>query len=320
MPSGRAETFVSPPLAVALDVVLIAGSVVGLWLGASLFVSNAAALARRVGLSDLVIGLTVVALGTSAPEAAVTVDAALTGRPAIAVANVVGSNIFNLGLVLGLVALVRALAPAATLVRRDGPVALVAAVLVAVFVRDGVVATGEGAILFACFLAYLWVLYAQSDRTAAVETEGGRATLLTPVLLVVGAVVIVVAANVLVTAAADLARLAGVSEWVIGETVVAVGTSTPELAASAVAARNGMGDIAAGNLVGSSIFNVLGILGLAAVVVPLPVGGEAFAGAGWLVVVSTLALVFFVTGDRLTAREGAALVALAVGRWLWDLL
>jgi cation:H+ antiporter len=313
---------VSTATAVGLDAVRIGLAVVGLWLGALVFVENAAAVARRLGVPELVVGLTVVALGTSAPEAAVTLDAAVTGRPGIAVANVVGSNIVNLGFVLGAVTLLGGIAPSPSLARRDGPVALLAAVLVGIFVLDGTVGPLEGGVLVALFAGYLGVLYRVADRTPAVETEPAAAngSLRAAVLAAGGGLLVVVAANLLVDAAADLALLAGVSEWVVGETVVALGTSTPELAASVAAARNGFGDIAAGNLVGSSIFNALGILGLAAVVVPLPVGGEAVVGAAWLVAVSGLAAGFFATKHRLTRLEGLTLAVLAAGKWLLDLL
>jgi cation:H+ antiporter len=309
---------VSPTVAVGLDAAAVLVAVLGLWAGASLFVTSAAAVARRVGVPELVVGLTVVALGTSAPEAAVTVDAAVTGRPEIAVANVVGSNVLNLGLVLGGVAVFGELRPSSSLAVRDGPVATLAAVLVGAAVLDGTVGTWDGAGLLVLFVGYLGVLYRGSDLAPA--ADAGTVTPRTPVLAVAGGLLVVVAADLLVEASAGLALAAGVSEWVVGETVVALGTSTPELAASAVAARNGLGDIAAGNLVGSCIFNALGVLGLAAVVVPLPVGGEAGFGAAWLVVVSALAAVFFLTRERLARAEGLVLVALAVGKWLVDLL
>ena len=306
--------------AVGVDALLVGVAGVALWLGALRFVESATRLARRIGLSDLVVGLTVVALGTSAPEAAVTIDAALTGRPTIAVANIVGSNLFNLGLVLGAVALVRAVHGSPSLVRRDGVVVVATSVLVAAVSLDGTVRFVEGTVLFGGFLAYLGLLFRQADRGVAPEVSDRRTRLPTPVWLVVGFALVVGGANLLVASAADLAGLLGASEWLVGETVVAVGTSAPEIAASVAAARRGLGDVAAGNLVGSSIFNALGVLGFAAVIVPLPVGPEATLSLGWLVGLSALAVGLLASGGRLSRPEGAVLVVVALLNWLVDLL
>jgi cation:H+ antiporter len=305
---------------VVVDVCLLAAAVLALWVGAERFVANAARLARRVGVSELVVGLTVVALGTSAPEAAVTVDAAVTGRPTLALANVVGSNVFNLGLVLGAVAAFRTVAGRRSLVRRDGVAVVLATGVLLAAGADGTVGLADGLLLLGGLGLYLVVLLWSADRTATPTAAPGRHRLPSSVWAVLGLALVVGGANLLVSSAADLARLLGASEWLVGETVVAVGTSVPELVASVAAARQGLGDIAAGNLVGSSIFNALGVLGLAAVLVPLPVGSEASAGLVWLAGLTLLAVALLATGRRLSRVEGGALVAAALGKWVIDLL
>lgn len=309
-------------VSVVIDVCLLVVAVIVLWVGAQRFVESAARLARRVGLSELVVGLSVVALGTSAPEAAVTVDAAVTGRPTIALANVVGSNVFNLGLVLGGVALFRPIVGRRALVRRDGVVAILATVGLVAVGGSGTVGRAEGALLLGAFLAYLGLLFRGADRTAVPTPapDPGPQRLPAAVWVVVGLALVVGGANLLVSSAADLARLLGASEWLVGETVVAVGTSAPEVAAAAAAAREGLADIAAGNLVGSCIFNALGVLGLAAVLVPLPVGGEASLALLWLVGLTVVAVGLLATGRRISRAEGGALVAANLAKWLIDLL
>ncbi|WP_435175336.1 sodium:calcium antiporter [Halorussus sp. AFM4] len=335
--------------AVAVDLALVAGSVGALWVGAKLLVENAARIARRAGLSELVVGLTVVGFGTSTPELATSVDAALVGAGDVAVANVVGSNLFNVGVVLALVGLLNPVPASRAMVRRDGAVVVAVAVLAAAVVRDGVVARTEGAVLVALLAGYVgWLLARGSPGDAAKErpddaagdagksstpvavgpspgaatADGGveRSTLRSAALAVGGLAVILVGAHFLVSSATDLARLAGVSEWAIGETVVAVGTSTPEIAASVVAARRGNSDIAAGNLLGSNVFNVLGILGTAAVVRPLSVSPVAFDAAVWLVALSAFVVALLATRGRLTRPEGLVALAATLGRWTIDAL
>ncbi|MFC4447960.1 calcium/sodium antiporter [Halorussus aquaticus] len=331
--------------AIALDLAIVAASIGALWVGAKLLVENAARIARRAGLSELVVGLTVVGFGTSTPELATSVDAALVGAGDVAVGNVVGSNLFNVGVVLALVGLLNPVPASSALVRRDGPVVVVAAVLAAAVVRDGVVARAEGAVLVVLLVGYVgWLLArggpadapedsdgevggrstdtATGAQTSETTANGGvdRSTLRSAAAAVGGLAVILVGARFLVSSATDLARLAGVSEWAIGETVVAVGTSTPEIAASVVAARRGSSDIAAGNLLGSNVFNVLGILGVAAVVRPLSVSPVAFDAAVWLVALSAFVVALLATRGRLTRLEGLVALAVTLSRWAIDAL
>jgi len=306
--------------AIAIDLGTAAVAVLVLAGGASAFVTGATRIARRLGLSGLVIGLTVVAFGTSAPEFAVTLDAALAAKSDISVGNVVGSNVVNLGFVLGGAALVRAIPTSEDLLRRDS-VVLVGTTLLAILVLwDLRVSRAEGAVLFALLLAYLaFLVRSGSDRIRApeVSADGGAADV---VRLVGGLAGVVIGAHLLVLAASDLAREAGIAEWAIGVTVVALGTSTPEFVTSVVAARRGRAGLSAGNLVGSCIFNVLGVLGLAAVVRPLPVASAALPSVAWLLAVVLVATALLWSRRVLSRAEGAVLVGLNALNWLVDLL
>jgi len=308
----------APPL--ASDLLLVAAGVAGLWLGAEQFVTGATRLARRLGVSGLVIGLTVVSFGTSAPEFAVTVDAALTAKADISVGNVVGSNVVNLGFVLGGTALIRRLPVATDLVRRDGAILVGSVLLLLVVLGDRTVTRVEGAVLVLLLVGYLVVLARSDsdDATRRVETRKFRRT--DSLRLVGGLAVVVAAAHALVSGAASAAAAVGVSEWVIGVTVVALGTSTPELVTSVAAAYRGRANLAAGNVVGNCIFNVFGVLGLAATLRALPVAGVAVRGTLWLLGMAVVAAALLWTRRVLSGPEGLALVALNALHWAGDLL
>ncbi|WP_435334926.1 calcium/sodium antiporter [Haloarchaeobius sp. TZWWS8] len=307
----------------AVDLLFVLFGVAGLWLGAVVLVESAVRLARRAGIPPLVIGLTVVAFGTSAPEFVVTIDAALTGKTTVSVANVVGSNVFNLAFVLGSVALVRALPVSYDLVQRDGVSLLASAVLVAAFLADGLLDRVEGAVLSVALLAYLSLVVTFRSAATGPESargdgpleESGEFDLLDPPKLVASLAIVVVCGHLLVEGATDLARTAGVSEWVIGATVVAAGTSTPELATSLIAARREQAGLSAGNLIGSSVFNLLGVLGLAGVLRPLPAGDSAFPGSLALVLLCVLVALLLGSEEELSRWEGAVLIAAGLVNW-----
>jgi len=302
-----------------VDVALIAVAVVGLWFGADQFVDGAARLARRLGVPGLIVGLTVIAFGTSAPEFAVSLDAAFSGSADISVANVVGSNVVNLGFVLGGAALVRALPISPALVRRDSLALIGAATLVLVFLRDLRISRGEGAVFVVLLVGYLAVL----ARSASGRDTGEQPMNFRPrelLRLVGGLAVVVASAHLLVLAATALARDAGVSEWTIGVTIVAGGTSLPEFVTAVVAARRGRAGLSAGNLVGSCLFNCLGVLGVTALVRPLPVVPAAVESTGWLVGLAVLVTALFWSGRVLSRSEGALLVAVNVLDWAAELL
>jgi cation:H+ antiporter len=324
----------------ALQLGLVAVTVAGLWIGARLLVDSVVRLARRVGLSELTIGLTIVAAGTSTPELVVTVDAALKGFGDVAVGNVVGSNVYNLAFVLGVVSLIRVVPIERSLVHRDGIVLIASALLGGVALLDATITRLEGIAflgLYALYTAYL--LHTGGDAadgsdgaesspdprsdppavpTAATERVAfpGRDV----VFAAVGLAVVLVSGDALVGAATALARGAGVSEWVIGGTVVAAGTSTPEFAVSLVAMRRGRLGVSVGNVVGSNVFNVFGVLGSAAALGSLSVAGPALETVAWLLVVSTAMVAALWTGRKLSRIEGALFALSEAVRWALGLL
>lgn len=305
--------------ALAVDAASVLVGIVALWLGASRFVAGASDLAARVGIPPLVVGLTVVALGTSLPEFAVTVGAALAGQTDVSVANVVGSNVVNLALVFGGGAVFGALPTPGAIVRRDGPVLVGATLLVAAFVVDLRLSGLEGLVLLGLLVAYLGGLAYRglgSPDLGIDEPVPQRRTAADAIRVVVGLLAVVAGADLLVGGAVGLARAGGVSEWLIGETVVALGTSAPELVASAAAIRQGRLNVSAGNVFGSCIINLLGVLGLAAALGPLalaPVAGEAMLGLG---IVTGVAVLLAVSGRSLSRLEGVLLVGIGVADWL----
>lgn len=311
---------VAPALAVELAGVVL--SVLVLWYGSRLLVDAAVRLSRRLGISELTIGLTVVAMGTSAPELVVSSDAALAGLGDIAVGNVVGSSIYNLAVILGIVALFQGVPVDRTVVRREGLVLLASTAGGVVFVRDLVIDRFEGLFLLTGFLAYLAVLFrsgASSEESAdsSLERDQDRASpWLDPAWIVVGLALVVGGGHFLVGSAANLARLLGVPPWAIGSTIVAAGTSTPELAVSIVAIGRGRLGVSVGNVVGSNVFNMLGILGVVALLRPLRFDAAAIGDAIWLLVLSALVSLALWTGRTLSRREGGAMVLSELARWV----
>ena len=313
------------PLGIIGLIVLATIALVGL--GAHWVVDAAAHIGKRLGISELVIGLTVVAMGTSAPEFAVTVLAALQGHDDISVGNIVGSNVFNLGFILGGGALVRAIPITPTLLRRDGTVLGVTAVLLAILIGwDLRLGRFDGVVLLVLLGAYLGYLFKQ--RRAGVGdgyTADGPGVQRTASLsrdiavLVASLFCIVAASHLLVGSATVMARDFGVSEWVIGVTIVAAGTSAPELTTSLVGIIKGRHALSAGTLIGSDIFNILGVLGLAAVIDPVEIDAMARISLVGLVGMVFLVLFFMRTGWRVSRPEGFALVAVAALRWGIDL-
>jgi cation:H+ antiporter len=294
-----------------VDVLLVVVGLVGLYGGGELLVRNASSLARSLGLSPLVIGLTVVAFGTSAPELAATVAAALRGAPEIALGNVIGSNIANIGLILALTALVYPLVTRWGFVRRELPIMLGATALASVLLLDGELERVEGVVLLAALAAFLVLSFRDAGGEGATASSAPRSgsAVRSGLLAALGVVVLVVGAQALVAGAVAIASALGVSERVIGLTMVAVGTSLPELASSLVAALRRETDIILGNIVGSNVFNLLAVLGVAALVHPL--GFDALAVRADLVVMAAFSIVMapmVLRGLRLGRREGAALL------------
>jgi cation:H+ antiporter len=304
---------------VSVSALMVLGGLVVLLGGGELLVRGSSGLARSLGLSPLVIGLTVVAFATSAPEFAVTLGATISGEPDLAVGNVVGSNIVNVLLILGASALVIPLAVASRVVRRDVPVMLALSVAALVLALDGQVSALDGVVLIGVLAAYTVTTVVGARReTGGQRAERETAAASTPVwrdvgVALAGVVLLVAGAQSLVTGATDIAQALQVSTAVIGLTVVAIGTSLPELATSVVAAMRGERDIAIGNIVGSNIFNLGAVLGLSAVLSAdgVPVAASIIAVDLPLMVAAALALLpVAITGFRMARAEGALFVLL----------
>lgn len=310
-----------------MTLVYLAAGLVLLVVGAEILVRGASKLAALFGISPLVIGLTVVAFGTSAPETAVSVQAALSGSGDLALGNVIGSNIANVLLILGLAALIAPLTVSRQLIRLDVPIMIGVSLLAWGLAANGSLGRIDGALLFlgvVLYTAFMVVSSLRSSRseaaaddatgtTAAATDSGGRRSWLRhPVFIVAGLVLLVTGSDFLVTGATTLALALGLSELVIGLTVVAVGTSLPELATSILAAIRGERDIAVGNVVGSCIFNLLCVLGLSALVAPQAIAVSTASLAfdfPVMVAVSLACLPIFFTGFRIERWEGALFVA-----------
>lgn len=299
---------------------LLAGGVL-LYGGGEVLVRSAAQLGLRLGMSPLVVGLTVVAFGTSSPELAVSVGATLDGMGDVAVGNVVGSNICNIALILGLCACIRPISVHMQLLRFDVPVAIGVAAAAYIVLLDTAVSRTEGLVLVVALAIYVALLLVLARREAEpVTTEFAeeqpdreRALPWLAAGVVAGLALLVWGGDWFVAGASDLARGLGISEALIALTVVSVGTSTPELATSLIATLRRHGDMAVGNIVGSNIFNVLGILGAAAIVRPLAAPG-IFASDLWTMLgVSMLLLPLAWTGRSIVRWEGALLLALYAG-------
>jgi cation:H+ antiporter len=307
------------PLTLALFVI----GLVALVAGAEILVRGASRLATSLGVSPLVVGLTVVAFGTSAPELAVGVSSAMAGQPDIALGNVVGSNIANILLVLGLAAMIAPVMAARRVVRRDVPLMIAASVLLWLMALSGQIDRLEGIVLMGGILAYTTYLVASSRReAAAVRAEfaaefgvgagrGVRTVVVNLGLVAGGLVLLLVGADWIVDGAVAMATTLGIPEIVVGLTVVAVGTSLPEIATSVMAGLRGHRDIAVGNVVGSCIFNVFMVLGATAVVAPVPlaVSPALLAVDLPLMVAAALAcLPILYSGRRVDRREAALLL------------
>jgi cation:H+ antiporter len=296
--------------------ILIVGLVL-LYFGAEGLVRGSSSLALRLGVGPLLVGLTVVAFGTSTPELVVSLKAAYLGQGDISVGNVVGSNICNIGLILGFSALIIPIKVASQIVRIDTPIMIGVTVLALFLLLDGSVSRVEGLVLFTLLVAY--VLFSirlakkqASDPLAGEFTEEMKISKWGVgqdiAFILAGLAMLVFGASFLVDAAIDIAKAAGLSEAVIGLTIVAVGTSLPEFATSLVAALKKEADIAVGNVVGSNIFNILGILGISAAVTPLSSAGITAIDLGVMMLFALVLWIFSRTGFRITRAEGSVML------------
>ncbi len=301
-------------MSILIHTVVIIGTILSLWGGAVWVVESASRIAKKFGLSQLVIGLTIVAIGTSAPEFAVSISAALSGKLSISVGNVVGSNIFNLGIILGFVAILSTVKTDKSLLYRDGSLLVIVGFILLIFFYDLELSLFEGILLVSTLLIYIFMLL-RSKKPIDEEIPEGDFTWKDIPMLIIGIVLIIGGAHYLVESAANIARYFGISEWMIGITIVAAGTSIPEFATSVVAIVKGRHGISIGNLIGSDIFNLLGVLGVASIIRPLEISQSDY----YSVIILSIYLVVLFGMMRFRWQigkvEGTILILLAIFRW-----
>ena len=299
----------------AFEFLLLGLSIPLIWKGADWLVDSAAKIARKLGVSLIVIGLTVVAFGTSAPEFAVSVSSALRGFGSIAVSNIVGSNIWNICLILGLCALAMPLKTTKKLITRDCTVMIFGAALLTLFIFDLFIGRIEGLILFASLIVYLLFLTRAKEAPRESEVSIEKAKWIDVPLFIVGLSGVLIGAHLLVSSSVEIARTIGISEWAIGVTIVAFGTSVPELATSMVAAIHKYYGISVGNLVGSNIFNIFGVVGVAGIIANMTLAEVSRYSLFVMLAIALIATVLMRTGWGISRKEGLLLVGLGVLKW-----
>ncbi|MGN1157468.1 MAG: calcium/sodium antiporter [Agathobacter sp.] len=288
--------------------------------GADYFVDGAAGIATKFGIPQLVVGLTIVAMGTSAPEAAVSITGAMSGAADIAVGNVVGSNILNIFIILGITGVITSVAVQKSTLFIEIPFMLVVtAVLIVLGITGNEITFIEGIIFWGLFIVYLVYLYVLAKKGAEEKATEERAAWKLFLFIFVGGAVVVLGANISVNAATSIASTIGISEKFIGLTIVALGTSLPELVASVTAARKGNADIAIGNIVGSNIFNILFVLGTSALIIPIPYQASFLVDT--LVAVAAGILLWLVTiKNKALGRKGGIIMLICYAVYLAYLL
>lgn len=311
---------------ILLQIVLLLVGFFMLIKGADVFVDGSAAVAQKFKVPGVIIGLTIVAMGTSAPELAVSTSAAISGSNAIAVSNVLGSNMFNLLMVLGICAILSPISVEDGIMKRDFPFSIIITVILALFVGFGILLSGQkipsdftteigdlqrwkGIILLALFVVYLiitvFVALKNREEGEAIEAMPVWQALLS---IVIGVAAIIIGGQLVVNSAKAIALFCGMSETLVGLTIVAIGTSLPELVTSIVAARKGQNGMAVGNVVGSNIFNLLLILGVSSSIHPIAVSMESLIDILILIVISIICFIFSKTGKKINRTEGIVMV------------
>ena len=305
-----------------LQFALLALGFVLLGKGADWFVEGAAGIAAKFGIPQLVIGLTIVDMGTSAPEAAVSIAASLMGSADITIGNVVGSNIMNILVILGCASVITPLLLARSTARIEIPFVIAITALLYFQGMDGVISFFDGVILLVGFVVYLLYLYRMAINSAPIEEEeqGEEMSLGKCVVWTLGGLAVIIAgSNVTVNAATAIAVFMGLSERIIGLTIVALGTSLPELFTSVTAARKGNADIAIGNIVGSNIFNILFVVALSALIVDIPFD-KAFTFDSYVAIAAAVLLWLCVLPKERLARWAGALMLVSYGAYLWYII
>jgi cation:H+ antiporter len=312
---------------VILPLIAIAGGILLLIWSANRFVEGASSVAHHIGMSPLLIGMVVVGFGTSSPELLVSVQASVQGNPGIALGNAFGSNITNIALILGLTSIISPITVRSTILRNELPLLTLASAITAWFVRDGAITRIESIVLLVLFLLLMgWSVkqgLSKNPDALGIETEEVLATThysprQATVRMLFGLAVLVGSSRLLVWGAVDIARTLGVDDLVIGLTIVAIGTSLPELASSLVAVGKGEHDIALGNVLGSNLFNTLAVVGLAGTIQPMQVGREVFTRD--MLVMGVLTISLFIIGyrfpygkGRINRAEGVVLLLAYIG-------
>lgn len=301
-----------------LEIILyLVGGLIMLFIGAEGLIRGSSTLAIKIGITPLIVGLTVVAFGTSAPELVVSLKAALGGNSSISLGNVIGSNIANIALILGIASLIRPLYVHANIIMREIPIMIGVSILLIVLLLDGEVGFIDGLIFVLGIIVYTIVnIYmARKEKSSEVKEEfeeGLKSRLGVPVsiiFVVIGLGLLIIGANFFVQSAVAIAKLFNISDAIIGLTIVAIGTSLPELITSIVASYKKESDIAIGNVVGSNIFNILGILGITALIVPISLIGISSIDLIIMVLTAVLLLPLSKSGMRISRIEGLFLVA-----------
>ena len=281
--------------------------------GADFFVDGASSIAAKLKVPSLIIGLTVVSMGTSLPEAAVSISASLSGSNDISLGNVIGSNIFNLLVVVGVSSMILPIFTDKAVLKRDMPVNIAITAILCCLLLDGQLSRLDAAILLVLFISYMLMLFRSARKNRTEESD--QKVLSWPISLLLtglGVAAIIVGGQMVVNSATEIAIALGMSETLVGLTIVAVGTSLPELVTSIVAAKKGDSGIAMGNVVGSSIFNILFILGMTGVIHPLSAESAFFIDSGILIGVSLVTLLFAYTKNKTGRTEGAILTLMYI--------
>ena len=295
---------------IVLEMLLLSLGFLLLVKGADWFVDGASGIATKLRIPQLVIGLTIVAMGTSAPEAAVSISAALKGSAEITIGNIVGSNILNILIILGLASAIVPITVAKSTLRADIPFMMAITGVLLVLGWDGIISLVDGLIMLALFAGYLVFLFIGTKNNPAEEPLKDLPLWKALTLTVIGLALIILGADIAVDAATALARIFGMSERFIGLTIVALGTSLPELFTSVSAARKGNADIAIGNIVGSNIFNILFIVGLSAIIVPVPFAAPFRIDTVIAIFAGIVLLAFALSRKKLIRSHGLLMLAM----------
>ncbi len=303
---------------VLLHIFILLICIITITKGATWLVDSSVAIAHRLGFSELFIGLTIVAFSTSAPEFGVTVLAALKGTGNISVGNIIGSNLFNLGFILGGIAIIQNLKINKTNLWRDGMFLLCGSILLTIFLWDLSLSHFEGILLFTLLFIYIFYLFCRKEPLKS-KPHPVAFHWWDPLLFIIGLVTVLGSSHFLVESAINLAEIVGISEMAIGTTVVAAGTSMPEFVTSLVAALRGHHDITIGNLIGSDIFNMYGVMGITAILRGLSVNIEARPNLIVLVMMILTVLIFMRIRWSISRKEGFALIAIGLLRLIFSI-